>query len=594
MVVVDAATPARPSERAKGGTMHDQPATDPSPSGSRIGRRAFLGRGALGIAALGASGGLLAACSSGGSGSGSGSGSEGGSSSSGHRPDGVTSATPKPGGHLVFGTEAEETGFNPVLNDWDTTGVLYARTVFDPLAALAADGTVKPYLAQSITPNADYSVWTITMRPNLVFHDNTPCDANAVAYNFAAHQASALQGPALTNIASVKVTGPLTVAITMHEPWVPFPYYLVGGIGGQIAYIASPAMLKSTNGGSSNPKGTGPFVFEQWVPNDHFSATRNPHYWRSGLPYLDSIEYRPIPDSQQLYNSLRTHSVDIMHTSASEQTKELEASTGFAYINDLEHLIGEPDMDCVLLNCAAPPFDDHRLRQAAAMAVSSAEYCKVINLNVTPPSNGPFTKGSPYYGPTGYPAPDMAKAAALVKEVKASGKPVSATIHHTPGAFTTKASEFLQQQLQQAGMQITLQPVQQNQLIVQAVTGQFQAQTWRQFNAVDPDLNYIWWSTSTIKSGFALNFARNSDPAIEAALQKGRRSSDPSTRAAAYQTVAARLGADVPYLWTARTVWSMAAWPNVQDFNNPTLPSGQKAYGMSDGFIFPTEVWLGS
>ncbi len=569
--------------------MHDLPATDPSSSGARFGRRTFLGRGAVGVAVIGASGGLLAACSSGGSGSSSGS-----SGSSGPRPDGVTTATPKPGGRLVFGTEAEETGFNPVLNDWDTTGVLYARTVFDPLAALAADGTVKPYLAQSITPNADYSVWTITMRPNLVFHDNTPCDASAVAYNFAAHQASALQGPALTNIASVKVTNPLTVTITMHEPWVPFPYYLVGGIGGQVAYMASPAMLKAKGGDTANPKGTGPFVFEQWVPNDHFTATRNPHYWRSGLPYLDSVEYRPISDSQQLYNSLRTHSVDIMHTSASEQTKELEGATSFAYVNDLEHLIGEPDMDCVLLNCAAPPFDDPRLRQAAAMAVSSAEYCKVINQNVTPPSNGPFTKGSPNYGPSGYPAPDMAKATALVKEVKASGKSVAVTINHTPGASTTKAAEYLQQQLQTAGMQITLKPVQQNQLIELAVTGQFEAQLWRQFNAVDPDLNYIWWSTTTIHAGYALNFARNSDPAIEAALQKGRQSSDPTVRAAAYQEVAARLGADVPYLWTARAVWSMAAWPNVQNFNNPTLPSGAKAYGMSDGFIFPTEVWLGS
>ncbi len=51
---------------------------------------------------------------------------------------------------------------------------MYARTVFDPLAIIAADGSVQPYLAQSITPNADATVWTITMRPNLLFHDNTP------------------------------------------------------------------------------------------------------------------------------------------------------------------------------------------------------------------------------------------------------------------------------------------------------------------------------------------------------------------------------------------------------------------------------------
>ena len=145
----------------------------------RIDRRSFLARGAVagvGLAAVGASGGLLAACSS----------SSGSSSTtsgvSGH-PDGISTATPKAGGALVFGTEAEEQGFDPTTATFDNTGIMYARTVFDPLAILAANGSVQPYLAQSITANADYTVWTVTMRPNLLFHDNTPCDAAAVAYN---------------------------------------------------------------------------------------------------------------------------------------------------------------------------------------------------------------------------------------------------------------------------------------------------------------------------------------------------------------------------------------------------------------------------
>ena len=70
----------------------------------------------------------------------------------------------------------------------------------------------------------------------------------------------------------------------MKSPWVPFDYYLAGGIGGQFAFIAEPTWLKS--GSQTNPIGTGPFVFQTWVPNDHFTATTNPHYWRPGLPYL--------------------------------------------------------------------------------------------------------------------------------------------------------------------------------------------------------------------------------------------------------------------------------------------------------------------
>lgn len=164
----------------------------------RIDRRSFLARGAagVGIAAVGASGGVLDAC---------GSGSGSGSSTAADHPTGITSATPSRGGQLVFGTEAEEKGFSTTQGTFDTTGILYARTVFDPLAIIAADGSVQPYLAESITPNADFTVWTITMRPNLTFHNGTPCDGAAVAENFALQQASGLTGAALTTIADVSV-----------------------------------------------------------------------------------------------------------------------------------------------------------------------------------------------------------------------------------------------------------------------------------------------------------------------------------------------------------------------------------------------------
>jgi len=557
----------------------------------RIDRRSFLARGAVtgaGIVAIGASGGLLDACSSS-----SGSGSSTTSGSATH-PNGITSATPKTGGKLIFGVEAEEKGFDPTTATYDTTGILYARTVFDPLAALAADGTVAPYLAQSITPNADYTVWTIVMRPNVVFHDGTPCDAAAVAYNLQAHKASLLTGPAVTNIATIAATDSMTVVVTMHTPWVPFDYYLAGGIGGQVAFVAAPSMLKNPNG-TTHPVGTGPFVFDVWNQGSNFTANKNPHYWRPGYPYLDTIEYRPIPDSTQLLSSLESGSVDIIHSSTPEVIQALRANSSYAYIDDTKKVAGEPDMDCLLLNLAKPPFNDPKVRQAAAMAISSAEYCKVITNGVSIPSDGPFTSGSPFYAPTGYPAPDIAKAKQLVSEVQAAnGAPVSVQINHIPDPNTTRIAEFLQQQLQTVGFTVSLSPIQQAQLISTALLGKFEAQVWRQFGAVQPDLNYIFWSPTQINSAFSINMARNSDPAMETALQKGRQSPDTPTRVSAYQQVASLMGQDIPYIWTGRTVWSIGAEAKVQNFNNPTLPGGGKGFGMITGAIWPTQIWMGS
>ena len=550
----------------------------------RIDRRTFLARGAAttaGIAAIGGSGGILAACGSG-SGSGSGSGHQG------THPNGVTSATPKRGGKLVFGVEAEEKGFNPTTATFDATGVLYARTVFDPLAIVGADGSVQPYLAESITRNGDGTVWTITLRPNVVFHDGTPFDAAALVTNFKAQQKALLTGPALTNIAAVAVTGPLSVTVTMHRPWVPFGYYLCGGIGGQIAYPVAPSMLADPNG-TTHPVGTGPFVFSEWVQNDHFTATRNPHYWRPGLPYLDTIEYRPITDSQQIFQSLQTGVIDIMHTSTPSVTGQLQALASYGYVDDSKNIVGEPDMACVLLNLSKPPFDDIRVRQAAAAAVSSAEYVKVIGKGLVPTSNGPFVPGTPYYGSTGYPAYDPARARSLLAEV---GHPVSFTLNHVPDPSTTQIAQFLQSQFKTVGIDVQLNPIQQAQLINTALTGGFQAQVWRQFSAVNPDLNYIFWSPTQINPVFSINMARNTDPAMEAALQKGRRATDPASAAAAYQEVGSLMGKDIPYLWTARTVWAIGAQPKVQNFNNPTTPAGTPAFGMISGTVWPTQIWL--
>jgi ABC-type transport system substrate-binding protein len=145
-------------------------------------RRTFLVRGvttAAGATILGGLPGLLAACSSSGS---------SGTSTSGA---GISSARPKRGGKIVFAVESEFDGFDPTKNRWDPAGNMYGR-VYDPLAAIAADGSTKPHLAQSISPNGDHTQWTITLRPNVTFHNGAPLDAGAVRFNLETQRSSAL------------------------------------------------------------------------------------------------------------------------------------------------------------------------------------------------------------------------------------------------------------------------------------------------------------------------------------------------------------------------------------------------------------------
>lgn len=553
----------------------------------RIDRRSFLAKSAVAGAGI-AAGGVLAACGS--SSATTTSTTAGGST--GSRPNGISTATPKSGGQLSFGVDAEEKGFSPTLGTFDEVGIMYARTVFDTLMILDASGVPQPNLAQSVTSNADGTVWTITVRPNVKFHNGAPCDAAAIAANFVAHQNSILTGPALTPLQSVVVTSPSVVTITMKTPWVPFDYYLCGGIGSQFAFIAEPNWLATKT--QTNPVGTGPFVFQEWVPNSHFTATKNTNYWRPGLPYLDSITYKPIPDPQQLLASLNSGAVDMIHTSVAQDTAALRSNTSLGYVDDSKNVAGEPDMGCVQLNLSKAPFDNLKMRQAMAYATNSAQYVAVIDGGVTAPSNGTFVQGSPYYlANNGYPAYNLAKAKQLVSEIKAAGGSVSFALGHTPEPKGAQIGQYLQQQYQQAGMNVTLQPILQDSIINVALAGAYQAVTWRQFGAVNPDLNYIFWTPTNANTPvFAINMARNTDPAMQTALIQGRQATDKATQAAAYQQVNKLLSSDIPYIWYSRVVWSVGAQPKVQNFNNPTSPDGKKAFGMIGGAVWPQQIWL--
>jgi ABC-type transport system substrate-binding protein len=555
----------------------------------RIDRRSFLARGLLtagGVAAAGGAGGLLDACSS---------GSGSGPTASGPR-DGISTATPRKGGHLVFGVEAEEQGFDPATGRFDETGVQYARTVFDPLTIIADDGSIQPYLAQAVTPNADYTAWTITARPNVMFHDGTPCDAAAIAGSLE-HFLKGLLGLTLNSINNISVPSSDTVVISLKQPWVPFPAYLAGGIGGQPGYIIAPSMIANPNG-SSNPVGTGPFKFKEWTPNDHFTAVRNDNYWRTGMPHLDSVEYRPIVDPQQRANSLLAGTIDIMHTDLPESIVQFRSNSSFGYVDDSEHIVGEPDMNFIMINTQDPVMKDIRVRQAMAMAVNPRQYADVVDRGVNAPTNQPFVPNTPFYASdSGYPTYNPAKAKQLIDQVKSeTGKPVAFTLSSTPSAYSVQAVQFLQNQLEQAGMQVTLTQVQQADQINQALDGSFQTTSWRQFAAVDPDLNYLWWSPTEIfgtgPTAIAPNFARNNDPQIETLLQQGRQSTDPATRAQAYQAIAKRLNQDLPYIWQDRATWAVIARDTVQNFNNPSTPAGGKAYGMIAGDVWTPQIWL--
>ena len=489
-----------------------------------------------------------------------------------------------------MGTEAEIDGFDPTKNRWDVTGYMYAFSVYDPLAAWGKDNKVHPYLAESITPNADYTVWTIKLRPNVTFSNGDPVNADAVVADLQALMKSALTGPALANIASVTKADDLTVTVTCKTAWVPFPDYLTS----QTGVVFDPKMLSDPQS-AMHPIGSGPFILKEWVPGNHLLVTKNPNYWQKGLPYLDSVEYRPLVDVTTRDDSLASGTIDILHSSDVQTQQDLKGNSSVNIITDA-NAAGRTESHFILLNTGKPPLNDPVLRQALAYATNAKQIIDTIDYGLEPVATGPFSPHSDWAGATGYPSYDLAKAKQLVQQYEQSHhvSSVSFELGATNNGRSLQDMSLIQDMWKQAGITVTIKQVEQSQYILNALESNFQAYDWRQFGEPDPDFDYVWWSslTASPEGALALNGARNKDPQIDADLAIGRSSPDPAKRLAAYQDIARRFAVDVPYLWINETVWQIASKKNIQGILDWTLPDGTPGIDHTVGGIFAmAHVW---
>ena len=133
-------------------------------------------------------------------------------------PEAADEGTPVPGGSLAIALPGVVDGLNPVSARWSIEGNLVGSSLFDTLLTFDEDGALVPRLAESVVPNDDGTEWTITLRPDIRFHDGSPLDAAAVKLNIDTRKAQPLTGGALDQIVAgdggVTVVDPLTVRVS--------------------------------------------------------------------------------------------------------------------------------------------------------------------------------------------------------------------------------------------------------------------------------------------------------------------------------------------------------------------------------------------
>ena len=453
-------------------------------------------------------------------------------------------------GSAVLALDANIIGLDPAdLND--NLSMTASRTMLQGLYGFDRDMKMIPVLAESTEASADAMTYVVHLRHGIVFHDGAPFNALAVKTSFdrAMNPDNHLKRAALyAPIDKTEVVDEFTVKISLKYAFGAF----INNLAHQAFAISSPkAIAEFGKDLSRHPSGTGPYKLGAWSSADTLTVVRNEHYWKPGLPKVDSITIRSIPENGARLAMLQAGEANYIYPMPPELVKVVEKDPKIDIVSARSIYAG-----FVALNTLRKPFNDVRVRQALNYAVDKAAYLKVVVGGYGVPLDAPLPANLSGYVSQGAPYPyDPAKAKALLAE---AGYPNGFEAPLWGGNSTTsqRAMQFLQQQFAAVGVKVSVEPLE---------SGVAAAKVWNVKTPEDATtLMYLTgWSASTGDADWGLrplfygkafppnlfNVAYYSSKVTDEAIEAGLTTADPVKRQAAYTTAQAQIWKDVPWVF---------------------------------------------
>lgn len=480
-------------------------------------------------------------------------------------------ATPNIGGKLIVRVPNETNGWNPFIDQWTESGALVGASVIEPLVNLSPAGDWEPFLVDKLDHNSDYRKWDITLHPGITFSNGAPLDSAALKKNIEAAYSEGLYQFALASqYDHIEITGPLSVRAYLKVSWAQYPATL------NTHWMLAPEMLDTPDHGVLHPIGTGPFVFQEWKQGEYFRVTRNPSYWRKDkagrqLPYLSTIEFRPIADDAQTESQLVNGDIDLALTISAHTAQNLDAT--FTELRQWTN-----DRSFIMLNVAegesnAPnPFVNLHARRALAYATDRVAIAKQVGdgVQVTTQAYRPDTPWGLPVDQDGYYPFDQDKARQEVAAYKAdTGRDLTFTLAGIEHVENTELLQTLAGQWKQVGIDAKISMMEQPKYIILTALGTYQAVYFRWFGWSSVDNNYVYNASETSNpvGQLSINFTHYSSPAMDANLRAEKASEDMKTRVDAIHAIGKEINEQAINIWLFDTPFSFIANKRVHGLN---------------------------
>jgi peptide/nickel transport system substrate-binding protein len=294
-------------------------------------------------------------------------------------------ATPQAGGTLVAAA-AGDPQFDPyyrIVPAWWSYGTLY-NALYDYSGDDATQA--QPLLAESDAETE--TTLTITLRQGVMFHNGREFVAQDVVDNIAraqdesiGHYLAAYFGP---TVEGTEVIDQYTVKITYTKP-----YALKRDDLAALFILPKEAMADI----ATNPVGTGPFKFVSFAPGDRLELTRFDGYFEEGLPYLDGVSIRVLPDAQARVANLQSGDVQLIEGLAEADVSRLTEDSAL----QVAHTVEGGTWHTVVFNTRREPLDNKLVRQALNYSLDREKINQLAYFGLSPVTQSRYAPDNFWY-----------------------------------------------------------------------------------------------------------------------------------------------------------------------------------------------------
>lgn len=351
--------------------------------------------------------------------------------------DSGASAQPVRGGTLTIGvaggSEKDTLDAHRPVTHPDEARVLQ---LYDRLLEMDPEWRIQPALAIKAVPNADGTVWTVTLRDDIHFSDGRPITLDDVIASFL--RMSDPENPTTGTVplkflqrdGFVKLDD-RTLEFHFSKPTVDFEEMVSSYFFGIVPADYDPA----------KPVSSGPYMLQDFAPGQQSTFVRNPHYWRDGQPYLDAVTIVDFQDDTARVNALLSDQVDAIESVPLGQIRIVQANPKLRVLES--HTAGFIPFT---MRVDTPPFDDVRVRQAFRLIVNRKQMVSQALAGHGDVGNDMYSRYDPCF-PNGVPQreQDIEKAKQLLKEAGYESLEVELVTSPVGAGFVESAQVFAQQ-----------------------------------------------------------------------------------------------------------------------------------------------------